>query len=500
MAGGNSSNGASTHTCGVYELLIFCAAIFSGTCCSICSKTMMQLHGEGITGTTEIFTKPLFQTMGMFVGMMFGLVLHWIVLAFKIPFPGYVHALNTNNDTLLPTTLQPNKKPTGYGAVVDTERDKFITPTKQRTNTVTSTTEDTIKVTNVPVWMYFFLAIPSIFDLAATALCMMGLRYLDVSIYQLLRGSGIIFVALMKQNVLGDRLYNFQWVGVGWNVVSVFLVGATAILNSAASDPNDVTASMSAAQYGGGEALLGVLLVMAGAFVQALQFVFEEKVMSMDDASAPPLLLIGMEGLWGTALCLLVVYPLAYYLPGDDHGSYEDPFNTYHMVMTSPTIQWAFVVYFFTIFAYNLFAVLVTYSLNSIWHAILDNFRPITVWGADLFIYYAIISLQGEFGEPWTKYSWVQLLGMCVLLYGTAVYNAPNAGSIKLRGEWFSFGIHLGHEYEEIEIIQHEADMERQWEERRLTAGTRRASSFAEHSPYISMHTQALRGLASPRV
>ena len=37
-------------------------------------------------------------------------------------------------------------------------------------------------------------------------------------------------------------------------------------------------------------------------------------------------------------------------------------------------------IYFFTIFMYNVFAVLVTFQLSSIWHAILDNFRPITVW------------------------------------------------------------------------------------------------------------------------
>lgn len=523
MAGGGNGNGGGSSTvinkCGLYELLIFLAAVVTGTCCSICSKTMMQLHSTGVSGDQELFAKPLFQTLGMFVGMMFGLLMHFVVLAFQIPFPGYQHDNNTSTNTNNNTDIEVSS----YGAVVDnssknaTERDRLIRKNDKNDNngnnkhnqsTIRSTTTT---ATSVPVWMYFFLAIPSIFDLAATALCMMGLRYLDVSIYQLLRGSGIIFVALMKQHVLGDRLYHFQWVGVGWNVVSVFLVGATAVLNSASAPPlshDDAAAaavaagissssSASAAQYGGGEALLGVLLVMAGAFVQALQFVFEEKVMNMEDAAAPPLLLIGMEGLWGTVLCLVVVYPLAYYLPGDDHGSYEDPINTYHMVMASPTIQWAFLVYFFAIFAYNLFAVLVTYSLNSIWHAILDNFRPITVWGTDMFIYYALVSLKGEFGEPWTKYSWVQLLGMCVLLYGTAVYNAPNAGSIKLLGEWFSLGIHLGHEYTEIELEQQEAELEQEWQDRRLTPGTRKASSFAEHSPYVSMHTQALRGLAA---
>jgi hypothetical protein len=68
------------------------------------------------------------------------------------------------------------------------------------------------------------------------------------------------------------------------------------------------------------------------------------------DIPAPPLLLIGMEGLWGSVLCIILVYPLVYYLPGDDHGSYEDPFNTLAMFMNSKNIQIFFGIYFFAIF------------------------------------------------------------------------------------------------------------------------------------------------------
>ena len=50
---------------------------------------MVQLHGVGITGEVEIFGKPIFQTFGMFVGMLFGLEMHWTVVFFKIPFPSY---------------------------------------------------------------------------------------------------------------------------------------------------------------------------------------------------------------------------------------------------------------------------------------------------------------------------------------------------------------------------------------------------------------------------
>ena len=125
------------------------------------------------------------------------------------------------------------------------------------------------------MWMYFFLAIPAIFDLAATALCMMGLQYLDVSVYQMLRGSGIIFVALMKQHVLKDHLHKYHWVGVFWNVVSVVIVGGTAMLASGGDGEGSGNATAS-------QTLLGVGLMLAGAFVQAIQFVFEEHVMKMD--------------------------------------------------------------------------------------------------------------------------------------------------------------------------------------------------------------------------
>jgi drug/metabolite transporter (DMT)-like permease len=389
----SSSSGttATTSRCGVVELVIFVIAIVSGTACSICSKTMMELQGTNMNGETETFVKPIFQTFGMFVGMMFGMIMHWIVLLFKIPFPGYIHAAadssstacssnaaataasapNKNNPTTTTTTttvtaasytyIAPLKKQGDdsaqqqyhYGAITVNNNNHNVletnpllrAPAAAEITPVGSSSSSTTNNTT-PIWMYFFLIIPSVFDLAATAFCMMGLRYIDVSIYLLLRGSGIIFVALMKQHVLGDALYLYQWMGVFWNVIAVILVGTVAILNSHTEQSH---------MQSPGEALLGVTLILVGAFVQALQFVFEEKVMNMEDASVPPLLLIGMEGIWGTFLCLTVVYPIVYCIPGDDHGSYENPFDTYEMFIQTPRIQFFFFLYFFAIFSYNLF-------------------------------------------------------------------------------------------------------------------------------------------------
>ncbi|KAG7385792.1 hypothetical protein PHYPSEUDO_001037 [Phytophthora pseudosyringae] len=113
---------------------------------------------------------------------------------------------------------------------------------------------------------------------------------------------------------------------------------------------------------------------------------------------APPLVVVGMEGIWGLMLTSFIVYPVA------------------------GLAQVVVLVYLLVILGYNVFAVSVTYLLNSIWHAILDNFRPVTVWGADLMLFYFFT--QGEFGERWTIWSWLQLAGVLTLLMGTAVYNA----------------------------------------------------------------------------
>lgn len=151
------------------------------------------------------------------------------------------------------------------------------------------------------------------------------------------------------------------------------------------------------------------------------------------------------------------------------------------------------VIYFFTIFFYNLFAVLVTFMLSSVWHAILDNFRPITVWIVDLLIFYYI---NPFFGEAWTPYSYLQIAGMAILLYGTAIYNAPNDGSLFLRGQWWALGFNFSDEYAAIRREQEEAELDAKWEAKRQEFKVRTRSSFIE-SPKISIHTQALRGIGA---
>jgi len=223
----------------------------------------------------------------------------------------------------------------------------------------------------------------------------------------------------MKQYVLHDELKPHMWAGVIIIALAVCLVGASPMIDDKEDD---------ASEGGGGDDQLafGLALTIGGTFMQSLQYVYEEKMMS-GDTKAPPWLLIGMEGFFGTILSVCVVYPLAIYMPGSDHGSIESLENTITMLNNNPLLMQLSVVFCITVFILNSFSVLVTFMLSSVWHAILDNFRPITIWATQLAIY----SLSGGVhGEKWSRGSYLQLLGLAVMLYGTAVYN----GSVSLPG------------------------------------------------------------------
>ena len=68
---------------------------------------------------------------------------------------------------------------------------------------------------------------------------------------------------------------------------------------------------------------------------QSLQYVYEEMVMS-GPTGAPPWLLIGMEGLFGTLICTLVVYPLAHATRLEDTSQTQTLSATLHLPPLGP--------------------------------------------------------------------------------------------------------------------------------------------------------------------
>jgi drug/metabolite transporter (DMT)-like permease len=245
------------------------------------------------------------------------------------------------------------------------------------------------------------LIVPCLCDLICTLLLLTAQVYITASMWQMLRGSVICITALLKRYLLNTRLRTHMWVGVGIITFAMLLVAATSMLQPPSAD----------ALSSGKDPRIGVVLVLMGCVAQGFQYVFEEKVMNVDNA--PPLVVIGCEGLWGTMLTLLIIYPVAYLMPGTDNGSFENPWDSIQMAKNSKNLQIFMGGFVGLVTIYNCMAVYVTKYLSAIWHAILDNFRPITIWSFDLLIFYKLAPGSG-FGEQWTQASWLQLGGLVV--------------------------------------------------------------------------------------
>ena len=83
--------------------------------------------------------------------MCFGLVMHWAALYFKLPFPGYTWGDDDGDGGDVENGTKP---PT------PTEDQPLVQNQKQSSGLA--------EYQSIPTWMYFFLAIPSLFDTLAT--------------------------------------------------------------------------------------------------------------------------------------------------------------------------------------------------------------------------------------------------------------------------------------------------------------------------------------------
>ena len=61
----------------------------------------------------------------------------------------------------------------------------------------------------------------------------------------------------------------------------------------------------------------------------------------------------------------------------------------------------------------------ITELTNSVTRNVLEAVRTFTIWATVLVLHY---SYSTTFGEPWTKWSYVELSGFAVLVFGLFIY------------------------------------------------------------------------------
>jgi len=260
----------------------------------------------------------------------------------------------------------------------------------------------------------FIFLLPALCDMTATSLMYVGLSLTDASVFQMLRGSVVIFTGigsvLFLKNADGSRrrLGAHQWLGMCFVLVGTAIVGTASYVCGSGASAADAS-----------KAALGNTLIVIAQVIVAVQMVVEETFIEGYDV--PALQVVGWEGVFGIS-ALSVVLTAMYFVPAPaafclypaaggnpahcDH--FEDAYDAVVQMGKSWLLTTMLVLNTFSIAFFNFFGVSVTKHMSASTRMVLDSLRTMVIWSFSLAV-------------GWQGFCYVQLIGFVDLLTGTVV-------------------------------------------------------------------------------
>ena len=257
-----------------------------------------------------------------------------------------------------------------------------------------------------------------------------GLFYLSASIWQMLRGSMVIFSAIVSLLFLKKRYHAFEWTAMASVCIGLVIVALASIINfddaptaapttapSMLGDAKDATT---------GDIILAICLVVFAQIIQASQIVIEEFLLK--NVQAPPSLIVGLEGLWG-GLVGAIILTIIQFTPTDNAFVaklfHENTVDSFIMIGNDNALLVLIIFYIFCILAYNLFGMMVTQCYSAVYRTILESVRTLCIWLVNIVIYYvyAVPNQKFNFGEKINWNSLIEALGFSFIMFGTFTFN-----------------------------------------------------------------------------
>merc|ERR1719171_1542588 len=220
------------------------------------------------------------------------------------------------------------------------------------------------KPSSNPPWIFL---IPCICDWTATTLVNAAYVFVPASVVQMTRGAIVIFTCAFSSAFLGRKQHAYHLAGVFCVFIGITLVSLSTFSNPAG-----------ALAISGGSAFypaLGIALCVGAQIFQASMLVYEEKI--MQQYTVPPLLVVGMEGLFGIGIgiaLLVVLNPM---------GIENTPAAFYQMSHSTPLLI-SCIASIFSIAFFNFSGVTVTQQASAVARSTIDCSRTIVIWAVEL--------------------------------------------------------------------------------------------------------------------
>jgi predicted membrane protein len=255
---------------------------------------------------------------------------------------------------------------------------------------------------------FYIFALSACLDILGSGIGGVGMMYISASVWQVMRGSLLIFVSLLTpiflRNSDGSRRMPkaFNWVAVLVVASGLLLVGMSAIIDDSGETSTNVP--------------LGILLTVVAQLFEATKVVFEE--LFVNRYNAPPEQVVGSEGLWGI-LVMCIVLAVMYAAPGGDAGSYENVVDSLHMMAGSGRLLALLVINLFSISFFNFFGVTISGELSAVTRTVNDAMRTMIIWTVEIIVFYGISEKYGQEWQPHSSY--LELIGFLFLITGNMI-------------------------------------------------------------------------------
>ncbi|KAK8794780.1 hypothetical protein WA158_001761 [Blastocystis sp. Blastoise] len=257
-----------------------------------------------------------------------------------------------------------------------------------------------------PMKVYFMVLAPAFCDFLASFIMFVGLLWIPVSIWQMIRGSILIFTGIFRITWLKKPLLKHEWIGLGIIFIALVVVGVANIFGDATESDSTVW-----------QKILGFVFVFIAQGIQAFQTVYEEYLLQGVEASSN--LIVGMEGVWGFILTTFALIA-AYFIPGEEgNGLHEDFIDALYMCKNNGFILTLNILSIFVLLLFNLSSMRVTKYTNSVVRNLLEPCRTFLVWVTVVVIHW----FNPSFGEGLNYWSLLQLLGFIILTVGLLSFN-----------------------------------------------------------------------------
>ena len=239
--------------------------------------------------------------------------------------------------------------------------------------------------------------IPAFLFLIAACLMFLGLALSAASVYQMVRASLSIFVAIYSVLFLKHKIFRHQVAGIVLLFIGLIIVGTSHIINQSESSDDPV--------WGG-------IILIFSQIIAAAVLVVEEYLLRNNNFE--PLHATGVEGMCGFVYTLLLL-PILYFIPCSSdvvcsRGRVEDSIFAFQQLSSSVSLLMLWLCFMLTIAILYWTGIYSTKYASALARSTYETSRSILVW-----IFSIVIG--------WEKFEILQLIGFMVMTVGLLLFN-----------------------------------------------------------------------------